>query len=234
MARLPKKYIKKYGGITKRAWSAFKRKTLSGGTSGGTATATTGKRRKRRTTSKKRLLSTIRSGGTTMAKRRRKRATTKRRYTPRRAVSVRVGARRRRRTGILSNRTANVLMNGAAVGTGAVGSTWLINMVPFVRDLSPWVKALIQAGGGVVGITMFRNVWGKKLASGAIVGSAISLLLPYMPESFKFSGARQFSAAELDEVRTGVPYSITPSPAASMGVPFTISGRGSRNYAGGY
>jgi len=223
--RLPKKYIKKYGGINKKAWRAFKNRTLSG------------------TTRKKRKV--------TVMKRRKRRAAPKKR---RRVVtaSVRMGARkktaRRRRVTIMSNRYMNALINSGAVGVGAIGSTIAMNKLPFVNTLTPWQKALIQVGIGVFGIPFVKNPMLKKVVGGATVGGAISLLIPFMPEGFSFyaggpvlpvaTSGRPFTPSELTEMTAmGIPINTPGYKSNNMGAILnlnTMGNRGSRSYAKAY
>lgn len=209
--KLPKKFIKKAGGINKKAWRLFK--------------ASKSKKRKvskgvRRKTSRK---------VATVAKKRRKVARRKTSGSP----------ARRRRVTLMGNRTTNALINGAVIGGTAVGSTWAVNSVPLVKDQNAWMKALIQAGFGVVVMMMGRQLMVKKVGTGFISGAAISMILPYLPEGMKVFGAgRRLTAQEIAELQTmGKPYNIQ----ASMGKPHTIAGgggyaysRGSRNFINKY
>jgi hypothetical protein len=216
MARLPKKYIKKYGGINKRAWAAFKRKALSGKKKSAVKKKSVAKKVSRKP-AKKTIIRTIKIGAVKMAK--------KRKYTKKRKYR-RLGQARRFR--LVTGKTMNALVDGAVVGGSAIGSTWVLNMIPWIKDQTSWMKALIQAGIGAVGVGMVRNPWGKKAMAGMIAGGAISLAMPFMPEGFKFSGGRAFSANELQELQTmGVPYSI-PGASTRIGVPYSIPGASSQ------
>lgn len=215
---LPKKYIKKYG-VTKAAWKAYRRGALKG-----TATTAAGRKKKRRvkrktakkrTTAKKTVIKSIKIGGkTTMAKRKYRR---RKRRAPRR-----YGARRMR---LITGKTTKAIMNGGVIGGTAVLSTFILNKVPWVKDQSGWIKAAVQAGAGVLLLGMAKNEWVKKFGAGAITGGAISLIVPFMPEGFKFAGGRKFTEEELLELQTmGIPIDIAEE-AAAMGLPIDIAGK---------
>lgn len=224
MAALPKKYIKKYG-ISKQAWRAFKNKTLSGG-------------RKKKSTTKKKVNVMARKKRKTTAKKTRRRVITQ---------SVRMAApRRRRRASVMTNRYMNALINSGVVGAGAIGSTLLVNKTPFIADLKPWQKALIQVGIGVFGIPFVKSPMLKKAIGGATVGGAISLIIPLMPEGFSFysGGAaaaptpvsgRPFTNQELKEMQSmGIPIDTPKSNSMGAILNLNTMGRGTRSYANSY
>lgn len=207
MARkgLPAKYAKQ--GFAK-GWKAYKaaqrkRKRVSGTSI-------------KRSTTKKR-------SSTTMAKRK----TTKRRVYKRRAATP---IRRRRRMGrrmpkILTAATLNTIIDGIVMGGSAIGSTLAINFIPWIRDQRPIIKSAIQAGLGAVAMPMTKNRLAKKAAMGAIVGSAITALLPYLPGEMKVFGGREFTEGELAALQTmGKPYSL--GKPLAMPQP-SMAGRGS-------
>lgn len=147
---------------------------------------------------RKRTVSTS-TGASTMP---RKKVTTGRRVVYR---TVTVPAKRRmgrRAPRILSQQTMNTIIDGALIGTGAVGSTVVVNKTPFVKDLNQWFKAAIQAGLGMTLMTFFKDKYVKKVSMGMVVGSAISITLPLLPEGMKVFGRRRFSPAELRKLQT--------------------------------
>ena len=174
--------------------------------------------KKRKVSRTRKVIKTIKKGVKKMAKRRRKKAVAK--------------SRRRRRVNVLGNRTMNALVNGGIIGGTAVGSTWLVNMIPMVREQASWIKALVQAGIGVGGMTFSKQLMVKKAFSGFIAGAAISLVLPYMPEGFRFGGnGRAFNPAELMELQTAG--NNKAGRPVSLGRSVSFSGRGTRNYSKG-
>lgn len=220
--KLPTKYIKKYG-ISAKAWKEYRKGSLSG------SSAVKKKKVIKRKVTKKRLIKSVTTGAVQMAKRKRK-------YTKRRKTR-RLGSPGRSMRLIKGN-TVNAIVDGFLVGGGAVGTTFAMNMIPFVKDQKAWIKALIQAGIGSVGIGLFKDKYVKKLMAGAVAGAAISLIIPFMPDSFKFSGGRDFTEAELEEIQSmGVPVSITdrsmsgPVRIREISENAAISGRGRRRYA---
>ena len=212
--KLPKRYIKKYG-ISAKAWREYRKGTLSGGAKKKKKAVKKKavKKAVRKTTTKKRTL-TKSVRGNIMAK--------KRTYKKRKkSKSKRVGAPRAMR--LISGKTVNAITDGVLVGGGAVGSTFALNMIPFVKEQNAWIKAAIQAGVGVLGMGMFKNAYVKKLMAGSVAGAAISMIIPLMPESFKFAGGREFTEDELLELQQmGIPVSISDPDDDTLSGPVTI------------
>lgn len=212
--KLPKKYIKKYG-LTKKAWAEFKK-----------ARKKVGRKIKRvvkKVTKKRKVLKkghnpTYKKGVRKVAKKRK----TASKYP------------RRRRATLLTNRTMNAVVNGGIIGGTAIGSTWIVNMIPMIKDQASWVKALAQAGIGVMGLTFSRDLMVKKAFSGFIAGGAITLILPFMPETFKFGAGRALTTPELRELQMGSRYNSLANKTGkpvSVGKPVSITmGRGTRGY----
>lgn len=208
--KLPKKYIKKYG-ISAKAWREYRKGSLSGAAKKSTKKKKAAPKRKVKVT-RKTITKSVRTGASTMARKKRK-------YTKRKKRTRRLGASRKMR--LLSPKTFNAITDGFLVGGGAVGSTFALNMTPFVKDQKAWIKALIQAGVGVLGMGIFNNAYAKKLFAGSVAGAAISMIIPFMPDSFKFAGsdARDFTEEELMELQSmGIPVEIEDT----MGVPVDI------------
>jgi len=172
-----------------------------------------------------------------------KKMAVRKRVTVRRAAKA--PARRRRRPSVLNNKWIRTAVDAGLIGGSAVGSTALVNMAPVIKDRKTWEKALFQAVVGIFGMTMAKNLLLKKAFSGAAVGAAITMILPYIPEGYRFSTmgrGRTFTRNELNDLRTlGVPYPKTNGaacgvPIKSMGVPMQSlnGGRGKRAYAAAY
>lgn len=191
MARsgLPKKYAKMGFARGWKAYKAAKRKAKSAV-----------KRTVKKVTRKRKVT-------------KRKPATGVKKMAKRRTVRKKKSYKRRPRRGLLTGRTANIVIDGATIGAGALGSVFALSKTPWVKDQAAWMKALIAAGIGVAGITLIKQPMAKKLFTGSIVGSAISLALPYMPEGFKFSGGRPLAPAEMNYLRTGKPF-VMGKPAS--------------------
>jgi len=210
---LPKKYAK-HG--FKKGWKLYKaakRKRLSG-----TTTKTVSKRKP----------STSTGASKTMAKSKPKRKIVYRTVKTTRKMG------RRKAPKLISQATINTIIDGVAIGGSAIGSTFLMGLLPYVKDQNAWIKALIQGGSGVFMISLVKDKYLKKAGMGMVVGSAISAALPLLPESFKVFGRRKFSPAELHKLQTmgygqsrvGRPYklgrpvslqSVESSPAPLMG-----------------
>lgn len=210
MARkgLPKKYAK-FG--FKKGWKLYKaaqRKRVSG-------------KPARKPAAPRKRTATTSTGARTMP---RKRKAT----TGRRVVYRTVTAPARRRTGrraprLLSPATMNTVIDGSLIGIGAIGSTVMINKAPFVKDLNHWFKAAIQAGTGIALMAFFKDKYIKKASMGMVVGSAMSIALPMLPEGMKVFGRRRFSPSELHKLQTlGRPQAIAGRPV-TMGRPVSVS-----------
>lgn len=205
---LPKKYAK-FG--FKKGWQLYKAAQRKRRTSGTAA---------RKTATPKRRASTS-TGASRMP--------AKKQTTGRRVVYRTVTEPPKRRTGrraprLLSPATMNTVIDGALIGTGAVGSTVIVNKTPFVKDLNQWFKAAIQAGSGVALMGLFKDKYIKKFSMGMIVGSAISVTIPFLPEGMKVFGRRPFSPAELRKLQTlGKPYALAGKPVSLPNAPNTGS-----------
>lgn len=210
MARkgLPKKYAK-HG--FKKGWKLYKAAQRKSKVSG--RAAKPAKPRKRKATTS--------TGASTMPK--------KKKSTGRRVVYRTVKApRKRSRVGrrmprLLSPQTLNIVIDGTLMGGGAIGSTVAINKLPFVKDLNQYFKAAIQTALGMVLMTFFKDKYIKKASMGIVIGSAISLTLPLLPEGMKVWGRRRrFSPSELYKLQTlGRPVSI--GKPRSLGRPVSVS-----------
>ena len=228
MARkgLPKKYaahgFKKGWKLYNAAKDAAKRKRNAAKikrTSGSTTRKKT-TTRKRTTTPKP--TTTIKRRSTTMAKAKRKAPVRRRRavtVAPRRRVG-------RRMPKLLTAQTMNTIIDGTLIGGSAVGTTVLVNMAPVIKNQAPWIKSLVQAGTGAVALGTFKDKYIKKVSMGAIVGSAITLILPWLPVGMKAFGGRAFNQGELNSLRTlGKPFAL----GKPMNIPSpTMAGAGGR------
>jgi len=146
---------------------------------------------------------------------------------------------------LLDKKTVDALISAGAVGVSAVGSTFLINKIPFIRDQKSWIKALTQAGIMIAGIPFAAHPVVKQFLSGFGTGAAISLIIPFLPEGFRFGGStsgRRFNAQELAELQTiGKPIKISTiqkqklGRAVKVGRPVKVlsmgHSRGKRGYA---
>lgn len=107
-----------------------------------------------------------------------------------------------RRIGLLSQTTINALTTGTLIAVPALGGIWIINQIPWVKDQKAWIKAAIQAGFGITGLTLLKGAMAKKLSSGVIAGGMMQLVFPYLP-GLKFGAGRRLTPAELASLQTG-------------------------------
>lgn len=211
MARkgLPAKYAK-YG--FKKGWQLYKAAKRKRKTSGSAAS--------KKTVTRKRTVKTS-TGGKKVAKKKSTKTGRRVVYRTVKAPKKRTG---RRAPKILTRQTFNAVVSGTLIGSGAIGSTIVVNKTPFVKDLNHWFKAAIQTGLGMVLMTFFKDKYMKQVAMGMVVGSAISITLPLLPEGMKvFGGRRRFSNMELHKLQTlGRPRALG-KPVAIQGRPVTVS-----------
>lgn len=240
MARmgLPKKYIKLGGGVTKKAWRLFK--AAKSKTKKVYKKVTSKKKKKttakKKTTSKKKTYSSKpKKRKTTMAKKKSKK--TYRSKRPRWSTT----------------KAQAVAIDSVIVGGGVLGSTWAMNMIPWIKNLSGWQRALTQFAIGVTGVVMTpkRNTLVKKFFGGTAVGSVLNFAPNIFP-NLKLSGKnRRLTPGEMSTVNMGIPHKFNGSSAAkhttsmgkpvNLGVPVNLNGgggrfrsRGHRSYAGTY
>jgi hypothetical protein len=154
MAGLPKGLIKKHSGNLKAAWAEHRRNKG-------------GKKSSKKTTKKRKKSVTAQTSGGSVKKKRKKNTTTSDR--PRRA--------RRAVASVISSRPAQMLMDAAFIGGGAVSTSVAVNKLPFLRDQSGTVKALSQAGFGFA-LVVFAKKFPvlRKLGGGALVAAFLSAI----------------------------------------------------------
>lgn len=153
MAGLPKSYFKRFPGNMKAAWKAFKKER-------GTAKAPRKQKRSRKRAAPK---SRNKEGGAIMAKRKGRK----------RAAVRKVARRARRRIGAAMATKPGKLIVGAGIATaGGVASSFALNNIPKVKDMSAGTKVLAQLGIGLAAIMFGRKPWIKALGGGAVVAGA--------------------------------------------------------------
>lgn len=156
MAGLPKSYFKRFPGDLKRAWAVY-RSEHGGGKK------TRAKKPKRHSVAKASGQPARKHGGTKMAKKKKKGS---------RRASVRKTVRRaRRRVGvaIASNKPVALLIGAGIAAGGAVGTSYAINNLPKVKDLSAGWKAATQIGLGFGAIFFGKFKLVKALGAGSVV-----------------------------------------------------------------
>lgn len=161
-----------------------------------------------------------------------KTVTTYKRKKPMARKSKKSVTKRRRKVTILNDATMKIFIDSAIIGGTALASTAGINSIPYFNSWKPWQKALAQSGVGLGMLFFTKNKMVKKLSGGVMVGSAITLLKPYIPETFGdkiaattaiSGGSRKLSDAELISLQT------MGKPVASMGRPLSKLGRAVKN-----
>lgn len=125
---------------------------------------------------------TTKKRGTTMAKKKTTGKNVVIRYRNRAAAKA--APKKRYKVSFLRNKVVNATVNGLVIGGSAIATTAVINMIPKVKDWKAWQKALLQGGAGLLGLLFVRNLWVKKVASGAIAGGGMTLTIPWLKERF--------------------------------------------------
>lgn len=129
----------------------------------------------------------------------------------------------------ISKESIQYLIDAGIVGGGAVISGFVVDKIPGVKDANSMVKNGTTAAIGAGLIMLSKNKIVRKLGAGFIAGSVINTAKGFISPAVTM-GAREFTAAELAELRTGKPI--------TLGKPVQVSGkktlgytRGKRSYA---
>lgn len=151
MAGLPKKYFKMFPGNLKKGWAAFRAER-------GVPKKKTGKKKKTHATA-----SVAKHGGGKMAKAKKK------------IHHAAKGAARRFKAAA-GTRPGQVLIMAGTAAAGGVATSFAINNIPKVKELSAMNKSLIQGGLGVAAI-MFggKRKWVKGLGAGSVIAAVFGL-----------------------------------------------------------
>jgi histidinol dehydrogenase len=196
MAGLPKKYFKMFPGKLKQAWAKYKADKRGGAKAQVVHHA---KKKSGKPAGKR--------GGAKMAK--------TRKAVKRVAHKVRAG---------LETRPGKVLMMAGTAAAGGMATSFAINNIPKVKDMSQMSKAMIQGGAGLAAIVLGKKKWMKGLGSGAVIAAVFGIsksVLKLDPLAGPGAGAPTLSPAQLRRITgMGVPAAVT------MNVPANVSMRG--------
>lgn len=101
-------------------------------------------------------------------------------YRNRPAAKAAPKKKTKQRVYLMRNKYINAGANVIVTTGSAVGSTILVNKIPWIKDRKPW-----QKGGGQALVFLLlsfahKNLWWKKATLGASGGGAITALLPWI------------------------------------------------------
>jgi len=234
MAGLPSKYFKMHPGNLKKAWAAYRADR------GGAKKAAPRRKKKHTRARVKRRRKSSGSpspannhGGDKMAKRKKRRGVA-------RAKSVaRKGVRRLKELG--SSRPGQVLISAAQAAVGGVATSFALNNIPKVKDMSTATKSGAQVALGLAGIFFGKNRWMKSLGAGSVIagvfgitkevlklnplagpGPTMATLPPDVMRRLINRGSMGLPA----RVRMGLPANVR------MGLPARVRMSGSNSYGG--
>lgn len=179
--KLPKSYIKRFGGITKAAWAAFRRE--KGGKGPQKKVSSQGAQGAK--------------GGGSMAKKKgKKRAKAK-------AV---VAAGYRRAKAAAESKPGKVIIATAEAGGGAIILSQIVNRAPVVSTMTRPAKALVLGGAGFAGLVLLRKYKHARMIVGA--GGILAALLTLAKEYGKVdalagNGGRPLTPTEFERLRSG-------------------------------
>lgn len=154
---------------------------------------------------------------------RKRRIVAKRRSNPHNPGGNPVARKKKYIVRMKTNPMVKEFVDGGTIAGSAVGSSMLMNMVPMLRNLNPWVRGLMLALPGAVIVGTARNRTMKAIGKGAVTGGMLTLILPFIPETQKVFGGRRLTAGEMDMIKRtlGVPINIANNKA--MGLPIDIT-----------
>lgn len=184
MAGLPKKYFKMFPGNLKKGWAAFRaeRGTPKKKKSGG---------KKHVAKKKTHAVTTAKHGGGKMAKAKKK------------IKSAAKGAARRFKAAA-GTRPGQVLIMAGTAAAGGVATSFAVNNIPKVKELSAMNKSLIQGGLGLAAV-MFggKRKWVKGLGAGSVIAAVFGLsksVLNLNPLAGPGAGAPTLSPSQMARI----------------------------------
>jgi hypothetical protein len=218
MAGLPKKYFKKFPGQLKKAWAAY-RADKGGKTKHKKAPkkkahkkAHKAKKTIYRVVAKKHYAKKAPSKerkGSTMAKHK------KRYHKVKSAVSAGMGSR-----------PGQILAAAGMAAAGGVVTSYAINSIPKVKDMSAITKSSAQLALGLAAIFLGKKKWIKGLGAGAAIAAvfgATKAILKVDPLAGP-SSTPTLSPAQMARLTSGK--LAIPAPVVRMNVPSAVSMRG--------
>jgi len=136
----------------------------------------------------------------------------------------------------MDTRPGKVLMMAGTAAAGGVATSFAINKLPKVRDLSPGVKSAIQGGVGLAAVFLGRKKWIKGLGAGAAIAAVFGLtksILKLDPLAGPGAGTPTLSPSQMARLTNGG--MAVPVNQVRMNIPAAVSMRGgNRSPIGGW
>lgn len=179
--KLPKSYIKRFGGITKAAWAAFRKEKGGNKPQKKVSSQSAPKGAK---------------GGSMAKKKGTKRA---------KAKALAASGYRRARAAAES-KPGKVVIATAEAGGGAIVLSQIANRAPFISTLNRPAKALVLGGVGIGGLVLLRKYKHARMIVGAggILAAMLTLAKEYMKvEPMAGNGGRALTPTEFQALRSG-------------------------------
>lgn len=129
----------------------------------------------------------------------------------------------------MDTRPGKVLMMAGTAAAGGVATSFAINKLPKVRDLSPGIKSAIQGGAGLAAVFLGRKKWIKGLGAGAVIAAVFGLTksaLKLDPLAGPGAGQPTLSPEQMRRITGGG--MAVPASNVRMNVPAAVSMRGGR------
>jgi hypothetical protein len=134
----------------------------------------------------------------------------------------------------MDTRPGKVIGMAGMAAAGGAATSFIINKVPKVRDMSQGTKSAIQGAAGLAAIFLGKKKWIKGLGAGAVIAAAfggVKAVLKLDPLAGPGAGRPTLSPSQMRRITGGgmnVPASV------SMGVPSSVRMRGgSEGFGGG-
>jgi hypothetical protein len=222
MAGLPKKYFKMFPGNLKKGWAAFRAER------GTPKKKKSGAKKKHVHHAKKKThaVTTAKHGGGKMAKKKK-------------SVSHKVRRAGRRFAAAAGTRPGQVLIMAGTAAAGGVATSFAINNIPKVKELSAMNKSLIQGGLGIAAVLFGgKRKWVKGLGAGSVIAAVFGLsksVLNLNPLAGPGAGSPTLSPSQMARI-TGMnaPANVRMNLPASvrMNTPANVRMRGNAPVSG--
>lgn len=135
----------------------------------------------------------------------------------------------------LGSRPGQIMAMAATAAAGGVGTSFIVNKAPVIRDQSRLVKSAVQGTLGIVAIMFLRNKMVKSLGAGAVIAAAMGAaqeILKVQALAGPTAGGRTLTPSEMARITggMGMPFPGTmavPMSAAPANAGFSRAGFGS-------
>lgn len=126
----------------------------------------------------------------------------------------------------METRPGKMLMAAGTMAAGGVATSFAVNKIPKVKDLSQTMKSGIQTGAGLAAVFLGKKRWIKGLGAGAFVAGIFGLtksVLKLDPLAGPGAGAPTLAPSQMARLTRG---EMNVPAAVRMNVPARVSMRG--------